>query len=87
MAVLIADNYSQVECNRKRRRLENEENNKNEPSVVGSINPLCQTNRLNMVVPDFNCPAVLNGAIKRLQLSELFQSNKAVVLFFYPCDL
>ncbi|KAI8885596.1 thioredoxin-like protein [Backusella circina FSU 941] len=39
-----------------------------------------------MVVPDFSCPAVLNDTIYRLQLSDLLQSNKAVVLFFYPCD-
>ncbi|KAI8984208.1 thioredoxin-like protein [Mycotypha africana] len=39
-----------------------------------------------LVAPDFNCAAVFNNEIFRLQLSNLLNTHKAVVLFFYESD-
>lgn len=72
--------------NRKRRRLEGEE--VMDGARTSLINPVSQQlNRINMVVPDFNCASVFNNEIGRIQLSSLFLQYKAVVLFFYECDL
>jgi hypothetical protein len=74
-------------ANRKRRRLEGEESMDGTTAPL-MINPVSQQlNRANMVAPDFNCAAVLNNKISRIQLSSLFSQYKAVVLFFYECDL
>lgn len=83
MALLMTDNFMPPECEtRKRRRLESGE--QSDQHIL--INPV-QIDRLCMTAPNFNCAAVLNNEISRLQLSSLFLKYKAVVLFFYECDL
>ena len=95
MTMLMTENsFTTLDCdasNRKRRRVEDGENAMEASSVAATslmINPVTQQfNRQNMVAPDFNCSAVLHNEIKRLQLSSLFLKYKAIVLFFYACDL
>lgn len=83
--MLISNIPVSIDCEvRKRRRIENEE--RQELSSSG-MNPVFQTNRVNMVAPDFNCAAVFNNELSRLQLSTILSKHKAVVLFFYECDL
>lgn len=95
MTMLMTENsFTTLDCevsNRKRRRVEEGENAMETSSVAATslmINPVTQQfNRQNMVAPDFNCSAVLQNEITRLQLSSLFLKYKAIVLFFYTCDL
>ncbi|KAI8078476.1 thioredoxin-like protein [Thamnidium elegans] len=82
--MLITDIYTPIDNEvRKRRRVEHGE--QQELSCIG-INPALQTNRVNMVAPDFNCSSVFNNELNRLQLSVLLSKHKAVILFFYECD-
>lgn len=83
----MTDNFIPHDCEtRKRRRVENQEQ---QGTNLGpsTINPVQQLGRLCMIAPNFNSAAVLNNEINRLQLSSLFLKYKAVVLFFYECDL
>ncbi|CEP06973.1 hypothetical protein [Parasitella parasitica] len=95
MTILMTENsFTAFDCdnsNRKRRRVENEENVLDASSTVPAsallINPATQQfNRQNMVAPDFNCSAVVHNEIKRIQLSSFFSNYKAIILFFYECD-
>lgn len=100
MTMLMTENSftaTSLDCevsNRKRRRVEDGASNTLETNSTSTatsllmVNPVTQQfNRQNMVAPDFNCSAVLHNEITRLQLSNLFLRYKAVVLFFYGCDL
>ncbi|KAI7887737.1 thioredoxin-like protein [Mucor mucedo] len=86
MAMLMTDNFIPHECEtRKRRRVEQGDTNSFEDTTI-TINPVQQVDRLCMIAPNFNCAAVLNDQVNRLQLSNLLHEYKAVVLFFYECD-
>lgn len=85
--MLMTDNFIPHECEtRKRRRVEQGDTVSFEETSIGT-NPVQQLDRLCMIAPNFNCAAVLNDQVHRLQLSNLLLEYKAVVLFFYECDL
>ncbi|KAI7901573.1 uncharacterized protein BX663DRAFT_513330 [Cokeromyces recurvatus] len=95
MTMLMTENnsrsleYELILSESKKRRFQENRDNKEENTIASiKINPATQQlNRYNMVAPDFNCTAILNNEINRLQLSTLFAKYKAVVLFFYNYDL
>lgn len=88
MALLMTESYVQLDCtqNRKRRRVDPDDVHSNSMAAK-SINPVHQLDPINMIAPDFNCAAVFNKEINRVQLSTVLSQHKAVVLFFYECDL
>lgn len=90
---LLMTEVPHVDCTtaatRKRRRMEHEDDTEQVQSdsmAAKSINPVNQVNPISMIAPDFNCAAVLNNEICRVQLSTLLTKHKAVILFFYECD-
>ncbi|KAI9481068.1 MAG: hypothetical protein EXX96DRAFT_565253 [Benjaminiella poitrasii] len=77
--------YDPLLSNKRKCRYHDEQGKEDTVSIM--INPATQQlSRYNMVAPDFNCTAMLNNEINRLQLSTLFSKYKAVVLFFYNYD-
>ncbi|KAI8352847.1 thioredoxin-like protein [Choanephora cucurbitarum] len=92
MSILLTESTFNDSVNRKRRRMGETEECAKKPvlsrdntPVSFMFNPASQV-RLNMVAPDFNCAAIIQHEIGRFQLSSLFSTFKAVVLFFYEGD-
>lgn len=71
---------------RKRRRVESEQQQHTDEPALKTINQATHAPEICMAAPDFNCAAVFNNQIHRLQLSSILSRHKAVVLFFYECD-
>jgi hypothetical protein len=88
MTLLMTESRIPVDCTttRKRRRTDHDDVHSNSMAAK-LINPVDQLDPINMVAPDFNCAAVLYREINRIQLSTVLSQHKAVVLFFYECDL
>ena len=87
MALLMTESFGTMDCTtRKRRRVSTDEPHSN-TMAAKSKNPVNQPDPINMIAPDFNCAAVLHHQIVRCQLTTVLLQHKAIVLFFYECDL
>ncbi|KAI8079057.1 thioredoxin-like protein [Gilbertella persicaria] len=92
MTMLLTETKLNDTATRKRRRMGDEQENtrktmdRNDSTASIMINPATQLRPHIMVAPDFNCAAVFQHEISRLQLSDLFSTHKAAILFFYECD-
>ncbi|CAO3648991.1 unnamed protein product [Mucor hiemalis] len=84
MTLLMAE--APLNCTTRKRRRADHDDEVQSNSMAAKLNPVHQINPINMIAPDFNCAAVLENEICRVQLSTLLTKHKAVVLFFYECD-